>query len=242
MAAALGDLQPPVVVVNYKVYPTAIGDNARQLTRSLEEAAESFPEATLAVAPSHPDLAPVAQATELPVLAQHVDGHRPGSGTGRVLPESVRDQGAVGSLLNHAERQIATKDAERSVDRLTDEGLVVITCAEDVEVTQTMAAMEPTYVAMEPPELIGGDVSVTSADPGIIEDSVEAAQEIDPDARVLCGAGVKTARDVAQAIELGTEGVLVASGVTKADDPAQAARDLLEGAVDPQATLGDAEK
>lgn len=242
MAAPPGDLQPPVVIVNYKVYPTAIGEEAVHLTRQLEGAAERYPEATLAVAPSHPDLAPVVQATELPVLAQHTDGNPPGSGTGRVLPESIEDRGVVGSLVNHAERQIPEKEAQRSVNRLTEKGLAVVTCAEDVEVTQTMAAFEPTYVAMEPPELIGGDVSVTSADPGIIEASVEAAQEIDPDARVLCGAGVKTAADVAQAIQLGTEGVLVASGVTKAEDPAAAAADLLAGALEPEATLEAEEK
>lgn len=237
MAAPVEGLEPPLVVVNYKVYPTALGERAVSLTRELEEAADSYPEATLAVAPSHPDLGAVAQTTELPVLAQHADGHPPGSGTGRVLPESLEDRGVVGSLVNHAERQVPEKEAQRSVDRLTEKGLSVITCAEDVEVTRTMTAFEPTYVAMEPPELIGGDVSVTSADPGIIEDSVEAAHEIDPDARILCGAGVKTAEDVAQAIDLGTVGVLVASGVTKAEDPTRAAADLLEGAVEPQTTL-----
>jgi triosephosphate isomerase len=237
MAAPVEGLEPPVVVVNYKVYPTALGEHAVSLTRQIEEAAESYPEATLAVAPSHPDLGAVARASDLPVLAQHADGHPPGSGTGRVVPESLEDRGVVGSLVNHAERQIPEKEAQRSVDRLTGKGLTAITCAEDVEVTRRMASFEPTYVAMEPPELIGGDVSVTSADPGIIGDSVEAAHEIDPDARILCGAGVKTAQDVARAIELGALGVLVASGVTKAEDPTDAAADLLQGAVEPQATL-----
>jgi len=242
MAAPIEDLEPPVLVVNYKVYPTALGERALSLTRELEEAAASYPDATLAIAPSHPDVGAVARASDLPVLAQHADGHRPGSGTGRVLPESLSDRGAIGSLINHAERQVTEKEANRSVDRLTEKGMAVIACAEDVEVTRTMASLEPTYVAMEPPELIGGDVSVTSADPGIIEDSLEAAREIDPDARILCGAGVKDAEDVAKARDLGAEGVLVASGVTKAEDPTQAARDLLRGAVEPAATLEGSEK
>lgn len=237
MAAPVKSLEAPLVLVNYKVYPTALGDEAVLLTEQLEEAAASWPEATLAVAPSHPDLAPVNRATDLPVLAQHVDGHEPGSGTGKVLPEALDDRGVAGSLVNHAERQIKPKLAERSVDRATSKGLAVITCAEDVGVVREMASFEPSYVAMEPPELIGGDTSVTSADPAIIEDSVEAAEEIDPDARVLCGAGVKTAEDVAQAIELGTQGVLVASGVTKAEDPVEAASSLLQGAVEPDAVL-----
>ena len=35
---------------------------------------------------------------------------------------------------------------------------------------------------------------------------------------MLCGAGVKNGADVKMAIELGAEGVLLASGVTKASD------------------------
>ncbi|MPN52062.1 hypothetical protein SDC9_199714 [bioreactor metagenome] len=45
---------------------------------------------------------------------------------------------------------------------------------------------------------------------------------------VLCGAGIKTGLDVANAIELGAMGVLVASGVVRAVDPKGALLDLLK--------------
>ncbi len=47
--------------------------------------------------------------------------------------------------------------------------------------------------------------------------------------RVLCGAGVKTGKDVAAALSLGAEGVLLASGVVKAKDPYSVLRDLVSG-------------
>lgn len=231
MVDADGTLGTPLIVINHKVYPQGIGDRAVELARALEETAESYPEATVALAPSHPDLGPVREATALPVLAQHVDGDRPGSGTGKVLPESLVDLGVDGSLVNHAERQVPRKAAEAAVERLTEAGLTSIVCAEDEGVVREVAAFEPPFVAMEPPELIGGDVSVTSADPGIVEDSVAAAAEVSDEVTVLCGAGVKSGEDVATALELGTEGVLVASGVVKADDPGAALADLLDGAV-----------
>ena len=90
-----------------------------------------------------------------------------------------------------------------------------------------MAKLGPTYIAVEPPELIGGDISVTSADPTIVSDSVKVVKEINPNVRVLCGAGVKTGKDVATAIELGAEGVLLASGVTKAQDAEAVLADLV---------------
>jgi len=45
--------------------------------------------------------------------------------------------------------------------------------------------------------------------------------------RVLCGAGIKTGKDVAAALDLGADGVLLASGVVKAKDQAAALRDLV---------------
>lgn len=221
----------PLVIINMKVYPQGIGNAAVDLATTLEAAASDHPEATLALAPSHPDLARVREAVDVPVLAQHTDGHEPGSGTGRVLPESLRDLGVDGSLVNHAERQVPTKEIERSVNRLEEAGLASIVCAEDADVVRQAAGFDPTFVAMEPPELIGGDVSVTTANPGIVEESVEAAGQVNPDVPVLCGAGVKSGADVAAARELGTVGVLVASAVVKAKDPGAALADLLDGAV-----------
>jgi triosephosphate isomerase len=48
-----------------------------------------------------------------------------------------------------------------------------------------------------------------------------------PKVRVLCGAGVKNGADVAAALALGTEGVLLASGVTSAEYPAAVLADLV---------------
>ena len=75
--------------------------------------------------------------------------------------------------------------------------------------------------------MIGGDISVTTADPKIVSDTVAAVKDVNPNVRVLCGAGVKNGKDVATAIELGAEGVLLASGVTKASDAAAVLEDLV---------------
>lgn len=224
-------LPTPLVLVNYKVYPNALGREALRLTKALEGAAASFPEVTVAVAPGHAEISLVAGGTDLLVLAQSVSGAKPGSGTGRVLPESLADLGVAGALVNHAECQVSHEDAAAAVARLSELGLASVVCTADEAATRALAALEPSFVAVEPPELIGGDVSVTTADPGIVSRSVAAAREVDAEARVLCGAGVKNGDDVGKALELGTLGVLVASGVVKADDPAHALAGLLEGAM-----------
>ena len=47
--------------------------------------------------------------------------------------------------------------------------------------------------------------------------------------KVLCGAGVKNGKDVAKALELGSDGVLLASGIVKAKDKEKVIRDLASG-------------
>jgi isopentenyl diphosphate isomerase/L-lactate dehydrogenase-like FMN-dependent dehydrogenase len=42
-----------------------------------------------------------------------------------------------------------------------------------------------------------------------VSDTVAAVKAVNPNVRVLCGAGVKNGNDVAKAIELGAEGVLL---------------------------------
>jgi triosephosphate isomerase len=218
----------PVVIVNYKAYPACVGKKAVEITKALERVAEGK-RVTLAVAPQAADLSLVASSTRLPVLAQHVDSLKPGNGTGSTLVESVAAAGATGSLLNHAEKRLTLAEIEASVLRLKAAGLAQVVCTNTAAVTRAAAALHPDLVAIEPPELIGGTVSVTSADPGIVRDSVKAAKEASREVRVLCGAGVKTGDDLAAALKLGAEGVLLASAVTTAADPGAALAELLRG-------------
>ena len=107
------------------------------------------------------------------------------------------------------------------------EGFPVCACAADIDEAKALAALNPEMIAVEPPELIGGDISVTTADPEVVRGTAETVKLVNPAVRVLCGAGVKNGADVAAAIQLGTEGVLLASGVTKAKDVAEVLADLV---------------
>lgn len=218
----------PVVIVNYKVYTEATGARAVELTRALERAAEGK-RVTLAVAPQAADVHRVASQTGVMVLAQHVDSLKPGSGTGATLVEAVLEAGARGSLVNHAERRLQLAEVDAACARLAAAGLARVVCTNNVATTRAAAVLNPEFVAIEPPELIGGDVSVTSADPAIVRDAVAAVKQVAPDVRVLCGAGVKDGKDMAGALKLGADGVLLASGVVKSKDPRAAMADLLSG-------------
>ena len=89
-------------------------------------------------------------------------------------------------------------------------------------------SVKPDFIAVEPPDLIGGDVSVSTAKPELISDSVKAVHAV-ASIPVITGAGIKNSADARKALELGTEGVFVASGIVKAQNPEKAIDELLEG-------------
>ncbi|UCE91822.1 MAG: triose-phosphate isomerase [Methanobacteriota archaeon] len=217
-----------VIAVNFKTYAEAVGPRSVALAKTCEAVAKETG-FTIIAAPPLPDLASVAASVSIPVYSQHVDDVRQGSTTGHVTPENVAASGASGTLINHSERRMTIAHIESLVGRCRALGLSTIVCTNNIGVTRACAAFQPDFVAIEPPELIGGDVSVTTANPGIVSDSVGAAKAVSPGVRVLCGAGVKNGADVEKAVELGTDGVLLASGVVKATDPAKVLADLVSG-------------
>ena len=213
-----------LVVVNFKTYQTAHGASAEELARIM---ASIDTDARLVAAVSALDVsAVVAAAPELEVWCQHIDPVGFGSNTGWLHPATAVERGASGTLINHAEHKVSLEHVAMVLEQVP-EGFVVCACAADIEEARALSALEPDFVAVEPPELIGGDVSVTSAGPGIVSGTAAAVRDVSEVVGILCGAGVKTGADVAKAIELGTSGVLLASGVTKAEDVRAALEDLV---------------
>jgi triosephosphate isomerase len=165
-------------------------------------------------------------APSLEVWSQHLDPVGQGGFTGWLEPKTAIHRGAQGTIINHAEHKVEMDHVQRLLPQLPED-FPVCGCAADLEEAKSLAEMGPTFIAVEPPELIGGDISVTTADPSIVSDTVAVVKATNPDVRVLCGAGVKNGQDVATAIKLGAEGVLLASGVTKASDVASVLNDLV---------------
>lgn len=221
-------LRIPMIVINFKTYESAIGQKAVELAKKCETVAKETG-VEIAVAVTAPDIYRVSQAVSIPVLAEHTDPNGFGSHTGTIVPEDIKEAGAIGTILNHAERQIPKEIIKETVLRCKELGLMTIVCAKDAENSAELSELSPDAIAMEPPELIGGDISVTTADPTSITDTIREVNHLGKCGIVLVGAGVKNGEDIRKSIELGAKGVLLASGVTKAADPEAVLRDLAGG-------------
>ncbi len=216
----------PLILVNLKTYKEGMGNRAHQITTAAQLVAKESG-VTIGIAPSYIDLHPLAHHFTIPIYAQHVDGFEPGAHTGHVTADSIKLAGAVGSLVNHSERRLTLAEIEGSVRALQAQKLVAVVCTNNEMTSAASAALSPEYVAIEPPELIGSGVSVSKANPEIIKRSVALVHEINPKTKVLTGAGIQSGECVKIAVDLGTDGVLLASSVVKAQDPGAVLRDLV---------------
>ncbi|MEM5871593.1 MAG: triose-phosphate isomerase [Candidatus Aenigmatarchaeota archaeon] len=216
----------PILLINFKTYEEATGKKALELARIIENFVNK--RAKIIVAPQVSDIYVISKNTKLTVFSQHVDAISYGSHTGWILPNAIKEAGAKGTLLNHSERKVDLETIKKTLEICKSLHLRTVVCAETPEKAKEIAKLKPDYIAIEPPELIGGDVSVSKAKPEIITKAIEMVNEIAP-IPVLCGAGIKNGEDVRKAIELGAKGILVASGVIKAKNPKEVIKDLLEG-------------
>jgi len=212
------NLKVPIIIVNFKTYSEATGKNAVKLSRIAEEVSIETG-VNISVAPQLADLASVCNTVSIPVFAQHIDPIFPGSSTGHVLLESVKEAGAVGTLINHSERRLKLYDIEVIIARTRESGMLSVVCTNNAPVSEAAAALKPDIVSLEPPELIGTGIPVSKSKPEVVTQTVALVKHVNPCVVTLCGAGITKGEDVAAALKLGTKGVLVASGIVKAKDP-----------------------
>jgi len=210
-------LQTPIIIVNFKTYLEATGRKAVALAKQAEKVSKETA-ACIVVAPQCADTSRVAEAVEIPVFAQHIDPIKPGSHTGQVLATAVKEAGAVGTLINHSERQMKLADIDVAVKMAIEKDLVSCVCTNNPAVSAAVAYLHPDIISIEPPELIGSGVAVSKAKPEEVTRTIQLVREVNSEALLLCGAGISHGEDVAVALKLKTQGVLVASAIVKAKD------------------------
>jgi triosephosphate isomerase len=213
------------LIVNFKNYVEVLGDGSVRLALAVERASDELGVEGI-VAPPTPMLSLVCSRTRVQVYSQSVGSDSGDKTTGGILPEAVKAAGAAGTILNHSESRRPPAELRILVPRLAGMGMGVCLCAQTAEEAADLSALGPKYLAIEPPELIGSGVAVSKARPELVRETVAAVRNKGYGGRILCGAGIVSGEDVAMAVKLGVDGVLVASSVVKAHDWGSRVREL----------------
>ncbi len=219
----------PLILINFKTYIEAVGQRAVTLAKY---AAETTRETgvCVAVAPQTPDIGRITQDLDVPIFAQHIDPFSAGSYTGFILPEAVREAGAIGTILNHSEHRLRLDELEASINRAQKANLTTCVCSNVPAVGAAVAHLNPSMIAIEPPELIGTGRAVSKVKPEVVTEAVSLIRQVNGKLPVLCGAGIVDGSDVEAALDLGAVGVLVSSSIVKSKDPRTLIFDLANAA------------
>ena len=217
-------ITPPFFEVGPKAY--LYGEDALRLAKHADRLGRKY-DVQILFTPQAVDIRMIAAGTKnILVFAQHVDSLRVGRGTGSVLPEAVKAAGAAGVLLNHAEKKLPLEELKRTIKRADEVGLASMACADNLEEAAEVAYMNPNIIIAEAPELIGaGKRSVD--DQQVIGRINRTVWEINPDIRVLHGAGISNGQDVYNVIAAGAQGTGSTSGILLADDPFRILEDMI---------------
>lgn len=219
-------MNTPIVILNYKTYLESSGENALELARALKSASEESG-ITMVAAPQAADIYRIQDQISLPIFAQHIDPITPGGHTGSNLIETLIEAGISGSLINHSENRMKLADIDEVIQLCKQNDIESCVCTNNIASSKAIATFSPDAVAVEPPELIGTGIPVSQAQPEVVEDSVKGVKSINKKIKVLCGAGISTGDDMKAAMDLGADGVLLASGIVKAENPKEALLDLV---------------
>ncbi len=201
-------------IINCKNYDEISGDKIIKFVKTAEKVSKKY-KIKIAIAPPQHLLGVVANSS-IPILAQHVDDSKVGSTTGFMIPELLKKSKVSGSIINHSEHRISPQEISKLVTKLRELKMISVLCVKDVLEAKKYAKLNPDYIAIEPPELIGSGKAVSKERPELITKAVNSVNLAKNNTKLLCGAGIVSGEDVAKALELGSRGILVASGIIKA--------------------------
>lgn len=222
----------PVIVLNFKAYSQSAGKGGWHLARAADEVARRVKGVEIVICPQASQLEALSHSLKhATVFAQCADSVEPGAFTGFLPIESIAASGAKGTLMNHAERKVPPGSVLHVVSRARKFGVRVLACADGLKEARVLSRFSPWSVAVEVPELIGTGKSVSTVSPQLVSQAVDSIRAVDSGIVPLVGAGVSTPEDVAKSIELGAQGVLLASRYVMSPHPKKLLLDMAKAAL-----------
>jgi len=215
-------LKPPFFEFGPKAY--LYGQAMLELAQAIDESAMRH-DVDVILTVAYTDIRQIAEHTRrVNIFAPHMDPLPVGPGSGAVLAEALKEAGAAGVQLNHAEKPLSPEVLAQTIRRAKQAGLATMVCADSPDDVKAIAAMGPTVLVAEPTALIG---TGKTSDENYVRETIALVQAINPGVMVLQAAGISNGRDVYKVIRMGAQATGCSSGIAKAADPAAAAEEMI---------------
>ncbi|MBR2870853.1 MAG: triose-phosphate isomerase [Clostridia bacterium] len=200
------------------------GDTLLKIAKGLDKLSKKYGVDVILDVPDT-EISNIARHTKrIHVYSQHMDSIPMGKGMGKSLPEGIKAAGAVGVMLNHAERKLTIEEIEKAIKRADEMGLATMVCADSVEEVKAIAKLGPNILVAEPSELIG---TGKPADKEYVDEVIKVIREINPDIKPFPSAGISKGEDCYNIIKAGASASGCSSAIAKAEDPLKLAEEMI---------------
>ncbi|WP_157463211.1 triose-phosphate isomerase [Caldisphaera lagunensis] len=215
-----------VFAINFKSYETAYNNVALEIAKTANQLSSKYSNVRIILSVPSVMISKIINIYD-DIYLQHIDPLDYGAYTGFLSVDSLKYLEVKGSLINHSEHKIIYRDIEKIVKKMKELNKESLVCADTPGEAAGIAYLNPSMIAVEPPELIGSGIPVSKAKPEVITESLKAVKSVS-NIPVLAGAGITIPDDAIKAIELGSSGVLIASAVMKSKNPNKVIIDFVE--------------
>lgn len=198
------------VFLNFKAFKETIGFNALKVIKEIDKKYNKIKIGAI-INPADISLISFAKIRYIKIytsLNKYCENF--GAFTGCIPLSYIKRIGIRGLLLNHFENQIKFDLIKKFILFSKKNRLETIVCVKNLKEAKKIDRLNPNYIALEIPELIGTRLAVSKYKTKNLKKFVKLIKNIP-----ICGAGISKPEDVKLAREIGTKGVLIGSSFAK---------------------------
>ncbi len=212
-----------MIFLSLKTYREATGQAVINLLLSVKKVSKDSGIPIISIAQAT-DIYRIKKELDIEVWAQHIDPIDPGRHMGFISPFSIKDAGADGIIINHAEHSVSEEIIKKTIDKAKEYGLKTLVLCQSIELAKQVEEWNPDYIGYENGELIAGPVSMVDMEEKNIKYLADILKK-----PLIVGAGISAGEHVKKAINLGGKGIILASAFVKSENPEAKLRELAEG-------------
>ena len=210
-----------MIFVNLKTYENGTGNKALEFAKNLQKLQEDI-DVPVTLLVQATDIRLLATNTTVNIWGQHMDNIVYGKSTGYILPQSLIDAGAKGTILNHAEHKLPITDLSTLINQYKKENFGILVSGTSPEEVTVLDQLEPTFLGYEPQEYIGTKTSVVEAAADIIQSILSKVKS-----PLVIGAGIHKPEHITEGLNMGVKGFLISSDVLLSLDPVQRLKEYM---------------